>query len=172
RRRSTSVKPPVEAPMSAQTRPAGSTPNASSAGASFSPPRLTYRGPSTSSTWEASATLRAASRTVSPATLTLPARISAWAFWRDSTSPDSTSTTSSRSANRHQADQDPDPGPHQDLDRCVPEQLAQSVLLDAPHVHQVLHEPVQDRCLAAGGPPHPGGVVHHHERQDKGDREG
>src|SRR2546430_3127855 len=39
--RSTSVKPPVDAPTSAQTRPATLTPNSSRAGASFSPPRLT-----------------------------------------------------------------------------------------------------------------------------------
>ena len=38
----TSVKPPVEAPTSRQTRPAGSIPNASSAAASLCPPRLTY----------------------------------------------------------------------------------------------------------------------------------
>ena len=38
---STCVKPPVEAPTSRQTRPAGSTPNASSACASFTPPRDT-----------------------------------------------------------------------------------------------------------------------------------
>ncbi len=36
-----SVKPPVDAPASRQTRPRGSTPNASSAPASFSPPRET-----------------------------------------------------------------------------------------------------------------------------------
>ena len=39
------MKPPVEAPTSRQSRPAGSTPNASSAWASFSPPRETNRGP-------------------------------------------------------------------------------------------------------------------------------
>ena len=38
----TSVKPPVEAPTSRQTSPAGSIPNASSAAASLWPPRLTY----------------------------------------------------------------------------------------------------------------------------------
>ena len=43
RRSSTSVKPPVEAPTSRQTRPRGSMPNASSAAASFSPPRDTIR---------------------------------------------------------------------------------------------------------------------------------
>src|SRR5216683_1918374 len=37
---STSVKPPVDAPMSAHTRPDGSTPKVSSAGASLSAPRL------------------------------------------------------------------------------------------------------------------------------------
>ena len=36
------MKPPVEAPTSRQTRPAGSIPNASSAAASLCPPRLTY----------------------------------------------------------------------------------------------------------------------------------
>ena len=42
--RRTSVKPPVDAPTSRQSSPAGSTPNASSACASFSPPRETNRG--------------------------------------------------------------------------------------------------------------------------------
>ena len=37
------MKPPVEAPTSRQSRPLGSTPVASSALASFSPPRETYR---------------------------------------------------------------------------------------------------------------------------------
>ena len=39
------MNPPVDAPTSRQSSPAGSTPNASSACASFSPPRETYRGP-------------------------------------------------------------------------------------------------------------------------------
>jgi hypothetical protein len=39
------VNPPVEAPTSRQSRPTGSTPKASSACASFSPPRETKRGP-------------------------------------------------------------------------------------------------------------------------------
>ena len=38
------MNPPVEAPTSRQSRPAGSTPKASSACASFSPPRETKRG--------------------------------------------------------------------------------------------------------------------------------
>ena len=38
------MKPPVEAPTSTQSRPAGSTPSASSPCASFSPPRETYGG--------------------------------------------------------------------------------------------------------------------------------
>ena len=38
------MKPPVDAPTSRQSRPVGSTPNASSACASFSPPRETNRG--------------------------------------------------------------------------------------------------------------------------------
>ena len=38
------MNPPVEAPTSRQSRPATSTPNASSACASFSPPRETYGG--------------------------------------------------------------------------------------------------------------------------------
>ena len=42
RRSSTSVKPPVEAPMSSASRPATSMPKASSACASLRPPRLTY----------------------------------------------------------------------------------------------------------------------------------
>ena len=40
----TSVNPPVEAPRSRQSRPAGSTPNASSAFASLTPARETYGG--------------------------------------------------------------------------------------------------------------------------------
>src|SRR5205823_3424214 len=40
----TSVKPPVEAPTSRQSSPVGSTPSASRACASFSPPRETYGG--------------------------------------------------------------------------------------------------------------------------------
>ena len=36
------MKPPVDAPMSAQSRPSTSTPSASSAFRSFSPPRETY----------------------------------------------------------------------------------------------------------------------------------
>ena len=47
---STSVKPPVEAPTSRHTRPAGSTPNASSAAASLWPPRLTYGSGTATST--------------------------------------------------------------------------------------------------------------------------
>ena len=39
------MKPPVEAPTSRQSSPATSTPSASSAFASFSPPRETKRGP-------------------------------------------------------------------------------------------------------------------------------
>ena len=38
------MKPPVEAPTSTQSRPAGSTPSPSSPCASFSPPRETYGG--------------------------------------------------------------------------------------------------------------------------------
>src|SRR5258708_5394071 len=37
-----SVKPPVDEPMSIQTKPAGSTPNSINAASSFSPPRLAY----------------------------------------------------------------------------------------------------------------------------------
>ncbi len=47
---SVSVKPPVEAPTSTATRPAGSTPRASSAPASLSAPRPTCAGPASTST--------------------------------------------------------------------------------------------------------------------------
>ena len=95
------MKPPVEAPTSRQTRPAGSIPNASSAAASLWPPRLTYG----SGCDDRDRDVRrrrgrpacGRSRAASPSpTRTLPARTSAWARLRDSASPRSTSSWSSR----------------------------------------------------------------------------
>src|SRR5438034_304491 len=96
RRSKTSVKPPVDAPMSAQTRPVGSTPNRSSAGASLSAPRLAYPGSASTSMRASSLTARSGRRTVSPATRTLPARIKACARSRDSASPLLVTSTSRR----------------------------------------------------------------------------
>ena len=98
--RRTSVKPPVDAPTSRQTRPAGSMPNASSAAASLWPPRLTYGSRSVSASGVAASTRSPALRSrraASPSpTLTLPASTSAWAFARVSARPRSTRSWSRR----------------------------------------------------------------------------
>ena len=92
------MKPPVEAPTSRQSRPAGSTPSASSACASFSPPRETKRGGALDLELGVLVDLlRPACR--SPGTR--PARTSACACARLSASPRSTSRTSSRFFMRH-----------------------------------------------------------------------
>src|SRR6266550_1826295 len=96
RRNKMSVKPPVDAPMSAQTRPVGSTANRPSAGASLSAPRLAYPGSASTSMRASSLTARSGRRTVSPATRTLPARIKACARSRDSASPQFVTSTSRR----------------------------------------------------------------------------
>ncbi len=96
----TSVNPPVEAPASRQTRPAGSTPNASSAPASFSPPRDTYGSGAISSTAREPSTRSPGFRSTRAAspdpTRTRPPSSSAWARLRDPATPRSTSSSSRR----------------------------------------------------------------------------
>ena len=98
------MKPPVEAPRSAQTSPAGSTGRTSSAFSSLSAPRETYfwgAAPSfTRSVMSGSRSCpgfstRASPDTASPAT-TAPAMTSACAWVRDAASPRSTSSRSTR----------------------------------------------------------------------------
>ena len=68
-----SVNPPVEAPRSRHTRPAGSTPNAESASSSFNPPRDTYRSGSETESSASSATICDALTNVSVPERTRPA---------------------------------------------------------------------------------------------------
>src|SRR5581483_2660096 len=166
---STSVNPPVEAPTSRQSSPAGSTSSASSACASFSAPRETNRaGRSTASS--------AVSSTCSPALAwpgTSPARISACACARLSASPRSTSTTSrrflamSRGANGEAGDDlledgrvGADPGEVRlcPIGRLVG-QLAgplKAVCQDVPvRVEDVVHHLEQQAELVAEGAPRP-----------------
>src|SRR5213594_553325 len=91
-----SVKPPVEAPTSRQTRPAAFIWKASSAWASFSPPRLTNGERPWSSTHASLATRAPALLTRLPSTRTSPARMRRAACSRLSTSPRSTSRRSMR----------------------------------------------------------------------------
>src|SRR2546422_952985 len=91
-----SVKPPVEAPTSRQTRPATFIWKASSAWASFSPPRLTNGERPWSSTPASLATRAPALLTRLPSTRTSPARMRRAACSRLSTSPRSTSRRSMR----------------------------------------------------------------------------
>src|SRR2546427_540025 len=178
------VTPRVDAPMSAQTRPPGSTPNRSSAGASLRAPLLAYPGSESTSMCASSLTARSGRRTVSPATRTLPARMSACARARDSASPLFVTNTSSRGISgqvrpacacppwsEDEPDAKTDHGADQHLERRVPQELTQVRLLHAPHVHQVLDEAIQDLGLAPRSAAQAGRVVHHHEREDKGDRE-
>ena len=60
------MKPPVEAPVSRATLPAGETPKCSRAPASFSPPRLTKGGDSLRVTRTASGTMAPALGSVQP----------------------------------------------------------------------------------------------------------
>src|SRR5437764_7480031 len=162
--------------MSAHTRPVGSRPKASSAGASFSPPRLTNGGGATTWTSSSEPTVRSGRRTVSPATRTLPARMRAWAWARDSAIPACVSAASNLiDKGTLQGDQPygyAESRSDQDLDGGVAEQLAQSGLLEPSLSHQVVHQAVQDGGLAARGAPDPLGVVHDHDREDKRDRKG
>src|SRR5437016_4772164 len=87
-----SVKPPVEAPTSAQILPRTSTLNVSRACTSFSPPRLTYGARPRTSISESVEASAPALSTRRPSTITSPARISRTAFSRDSASPRSTSS--------------------------------------------------------------------------------
>jgi hypothetical protein len=87
------VNPPVDAPMSSATAPAGSIPNASSPFTSLSAPRDTYGWSSSRSTTSApSATGCPAFETGWPSTSTVPARISARARSRLGASPRATSS--------------------------------------------------------------------------------
>src|SRR5437899_5836624 len=91
-----SVKPPVEAPTSRQTRPATFIWKASSAWASFSPPRLTNGERPWSSTPASLATRAPALLPRLPSTRTSPARMRRAACSRLSTSPRPTSRRSIR----------------------------------------------------------------------------
>ena len=93
------MKPPVEAPRSAQIRPAGSIGKTSSAPSSLSAPRETYRcgaAPSLSRIGAAGSTSAPGLSTRASPTTTAPAITSACALARDSASPRSTSRTSIR----------------------------------------------------------------------------
>ena len=91
------MKPPVEAPTSRQRRPFTSRPNASSAPASFTPPRETYgwSGARTSTARPRSTRVPALS-TRAPRRSTSPASTSAWARARDGARPRVTSSWSRR----------------------------------------------------------------------------
>src|SRR5438067_9356301 len=120
-----------------------------------------------------SLTVRAGLRTVSPATRTLPARIRACARSRDSARLLLATSTSRRGITRSddQAYGKTDHRAHEHFERGVSKQLAQTRLLHASHVHQVLDEPIQDLGLTAGRAAQTRSVVHDHKREDKGDRE-
>src|SRR5947208_2746740 len=120
-----------------------------------------------------SLTLRSGLRTVSPATRTLPARMSACARCRDSASPLFVTSTSSRgmTLSEDEPDDKADYSADQHFERRVSQKLTQVRLLHAPHVHQVFDEAIQDLGLAPRSAAQARGVVHHHEREDKGDRE-
>ena len=81
------MKPPVEAPTSTATRPAGSSPSASRAPASLTAPRPTCCGPGTTSTTDPSRTAVPALVAGAPSTRTRPAITRAWAFSRESARP-------------------------------------------------------------------------------------
>jgi hypothetical protein len=95
--RSTSVKPPVDAPMSRQSRACTAIAKASSACASFSPPRPTYgwSGTRSESAMSGGTNVPGLSGVPDPA-CTCPAMISARARSRDGASPRSTSRVSRR----------------------------------------------------------------------------
>src|SRR5581483_9481841 len=84
-----SVKPPVEAPTSRQSRPATSTPSASRALASFSPPREAKRRPSSTISSASSATSWPGFTSLGPLgpSRTRPARIEAAASLRERARP-------------------------------------------------------------------------------------
>src|SRR3982074_1119321 len=98
-----------------------------------------------------SLTVRSGRRTVSPATLTFPARIRACARSRDSASPVLVTRTSNLGTLKEKPDHDAEHRPDQDLHRGVPKQLPELLLLHASHRHQVVDEPVQDGRLATRG---------------------
>ena len=86
------MKPPVEAPISRQIRPAGSTPKRSMPWASFRPPRETqgWSRPRTASAPSSGTVAPGLSIRRSPWN-TAPAMTSAWALLRESAMPRSTS---------------------------------------------------------------------------------
>src|ERR1051325_828601 len=133
-------------------------PNRSRAGPSLRAPRLAHCSAWSTVTTSSSRTLRSGRRTVSPDTFTLPARIRARARSRDSIKPVCVNMTSSLGNSEDETDDQADQGAHDDLQRGVAEQLAQPLLLDAAHVHEVLDQPVQHLGLPAGRPPQPCGV--------------
>src|SRR5580704_12198314 len=94
--RRTSVKPPVEAPMSRQTRPVGSSAKASSAAASLTPPRDAQGWGASASIGASPATSSEAFLSATPPTLTSPAAIAACARARLEKKPRSTRTMSAR----------------------------------------------------------------------------
>src|SRR4051812_41876900 len=160
-----SVKPPVEAPMLAHTRPEGSTRKWSSAGASFNAPRLANAGSESTAMSASSLTERSGLRTVSPPTRTLPARIRACARSRDSARPFLVTRTSRRVTGgplEEEADHQANRRADDDLERRVSQQLAEPQLLYAAHVHEILHQAVQDLGLTPGGAAQTRGVVHDH----------
>src|ERR1700682_373271 len=156
--------------MSAQISPVGSMPNVMSAGPSFKAPRLAYAGPASTEIEASSLTVRPGRRSVSPDTRTLPARISACARSRDSARPLLATSTSSLGIDlEDQPHDDAKDSTHKDLDGRVPQELAQLLFLDASHVDEVFDQAIQDGGLAARRAPKTGGVIHHHEREDKRD---
>ena len=96
RAKSTSVKPPVEAPTSRQTRPEGSSAKASSAAASLTPPRDAHGWGASASIDASSATSSDAFLSAAPPTLTSPAAIAACARARLEKKPRSTRRISAR----------------------------------------------------------------------------
>ncbi len=94
-----SVKPPVEAPISIQTRPFKASPKLSTAFSSFSPPRLTYfcPVPFTSICILFKSKEAPALSSLCPSTKTFPDMMIAFAFSREGASPSLTSNVSKRS---------------------------------------------------------------------------
>src|SRR4029453_11309042 len=91
-----SVNPPVDAPTSRQTRPSTTTPKASSALASFSPPLPTKGAGASRSTGVSGATRRPGLGDTPTGRRTWPARMSRAASPRLAARPRATSTSSSR----------------------------------------------------------------------------
>src|SRR5690348_12851434 len=94
---STSVKPPVEAPTSRQTRPSTLSPSWSSACASFTPPRDTQAKAGSAAISASRAISSEGFRTGAPSAVTRPAAMAAWALARLSNRPRATRRRSARS---------------------------------------------------------------------------